>query len=100
MNTAPAEPAARKRRPWPRAHLIYFVLAAFDLLAVAGGLYLSHRLAGVFEDNAAVSEQVESRKYEIDEVSPGHGRRFLAAGSAGAVFMPPASRPARRETMR
>jgi hypothetical protein len=46
---------------WPRVHLIYFVLAAFDLFAVIGGLYLSHRLASVFEDNAAVSTEWSER---------------------------------------
>jgi len=61
MNAAPDQPVAKARRSWPRIHLIYFVLAAFDLLAVAGGLYLSHRLAGVFEDNAAVSEEWSGR---------------------------------------
>ena len=42
--TAPPSPV-RRRAPW---HLVYFALAAFDLLAVATGLHLSHRLMQIY----------------------------------------------------
>ena len=35
------------KRKMPRWHLVYYVLAAFDVLAVAGGLFLSHRFGMV-----------------------------------------------------
>jgi signal transduction histidine kinase len=54
---------SRAAKSWPKVHLIYFLLAAFDLLAVGGGLYLSHRFAAVFEENVAVN-QVWSRRFE------------------------------------
>jgi signal transduction histidine kinase len=55
--------AGTARKSWPKVHLIYFLLASFDLVAVGGGLYLSHRLATVFEENVSVNE-VWSRRFE------------------------------------
>lgn len=52
-------------KEWPKIHLVYFFLAACDLMAVIGGLYLSHRQAGIFEAS------VESDRYwdtHLDEV--------------------------------
>jgi signal transduction histidine kinase len=43
--------AGRPKRPWPRVHLIYFLLAGFDLIAILGGLFLSHQVIRVFERN-------------------------------------------------
>jgi signal transduction histidine kinase len=59
-----AQPLGRTpSKAWPKAHLIYFILAAFDLIAVGGGLYLSHRFASVFEANVAVNQEW-SRRFE------------------------------------
>lgn len=41
----------RPKRPWPKVHLIYFLLAGFDLIAILGGLFLSHQVIRVFERN-------------------------------------------------
>ncbi|MGH6855102.1 MAG: hypothetical protein ACREDN_06755, partial [Aestuariivirga sp.] len=57
MNTAQHRSAAA----WPKVHLIYFILAAFDLMAVAGGLYLSHRLSTIFESSVATSNEWNNR---------------------------------------
>lgn len=38
-------------RPWPKVHLVYFLLAAFDIMAILGGLFLSHQVIRVFERN-------------------------------------------------
>ncbi len=51
----------RKSTAWPKVHIIYFMLAAFDLLAVGGGLYLSHRLSGIFEESVATNEEWNRR---------------------------------------
>lgn len=34
---------------WPRWHYLYFALAAFDVLAVCAGLYLTHSIIGVYK---------------------------------------------------
>jgi len=46
---------------WPKVHIIYFILAAFDLMAVAGGLYLSHRLSNLFEESVATNDEWNKR---------------------------------------
>lgn len=43
--------AGRPKRPWPRIHLVYFLLAGFDLIAILGGLFLSHQVIRVSERN-------------------------------------------------
>lgn len=56
---------AKPSGSWPKVHLIYFLLAAFDLVAVFGGLYLSHRLGSIFEENVAVNEEWSQRYQEV-----------------------------------
>ncbi|HUR43966.1 MAG TPA: ATP-binding protein [Aestuariivirga sp.] len=51
----------RAATAWPKVHIIYFILAAFDLMAVAGGLYLSHRLSNIFEESVATNDQWNRR---------------------------------------
>ena len=41
----------RPTRPWPKVHLVYFLLAGFDLMAILGGLFLSHQVIRVFDRN-------------------------------------------------
>jgi signal transduction histidine kinase len=53
-DTATASPA-RKRTSWPRVQLIYFLLAAFDLLAITGGLLLSREVIRIYEANVTRS---------------------------------------------
>ena len=43
--------AGRPNKPWPKVHLVYFLLAGFDLIAILGGLFLSHQVIRVFERN-------------------------------------------------
>lgn len=62
---------ARTAPRWPRVHLVYFLLAAFDLVAVAGGLYLSHRLSEVFVQNVATNQE--------------WGRRFQSVWDLGDI---------------
>ncbi len=56
---------AKPSGSWPKVHLIYFLLAAFDLVAVFGGLYLSHRLSSIFEQNVAVNEEWSRRFQDV-----------------------------------
>src|SRR5262245_22437151 len=46
-----SEIAGPPSKPWPKVHLVYFLLAAFDLVAILGGLFLSHQVIRVFERN-------------------------------------------------
>ena len=65
--------AGTRSKPWPKVHLVYFLLAAFDLVAIAGGLYLSHRVIRVFETNVETNvhldEQLMSSWTLIDTAS-------------------------------
>lgn len=58
-----------KARPrikgWPRLHLIYFLLAFFDLAAIGGGLYLSHQLSSVFQASVAKNHEWSERFVSI-----------------------------------
>jgi len=45
------EGGVRPIRPWPKVHLVYFLLAGFDILAIFGGLFLSHQVIRVFDRN-------------------------------------------------
>jgi signal transduction histidine kinase len=53
MNGADSDTAIAGRlvKPWPKVHLVYFLLAAIDLMAIMGGLFLSHQVIRVFERN-------------------------------------------------
>ena len=41
----------------PKWHIAYFFLAAFDLLVVSGGLYLNHRIMGIYTGSVDVNQQ-------------------------------------------
>lgn len=55
----------RNGQRWPRLHLVYFVLALFDVAAVGGGLYLSHQLRSTFEESAETNSEWNSRFVSI-----------------------------------
>jgi len=42
-------------------HIIYFLLAAFDLITVSGSLYLNHRIMGIYGDSVAVNRDWATR---------------------------------------
>jgi len=46
--------AGRRVKP-PKWRYIYFVLAAFDLVTVSGGLYLSHKVMDIYTQSVAVN---------------------------------------------
>ena len=39
------------RNTWPRMQFVYFLIAAFNLVAIFCGLYLSHLVIGVYQAN-------------------------------------------------
>src|SRR3954468_21158002 len=43
--------AVHRTRP-PRWRYVYFLLAAFDLVTVSGGLYLNHRIMAIYQRSA------------------------------------------------
>ena len=67
--------ASRVRRP--RWHLIFFLLAGFDLLTVLLGLYLSHRITTIYGESVSVNQQWAERLGRYDEL-----RRLAAAVNA------------------
>ncbi len=48
-----------------KLHLVYFALAAFDVLAVSAGLYLSNRITTIYADSALVNQQWADRQREF-----------------------------------
>lgn len=63
-------PVGRPKRPWPKVHLVYFLLAGFDLVAILAGLFLSHQVIRVFErdvkDYAALDRLMASSWVLVD----------------------------------
>ncbi len=44
------------QKSWPKVHLIYFLIAAFNLAAILAGLYLNHLVIDVYQKNVADTE--------------------------------------------
>jgi signal transduction histidine kinase len=56
------------RRPpstWPRAHLVYYLLASLDVVAILAGLALSHRIMQSFESALAASAHFERQLVSV-----------------------------------
>ncbi len=52
----------------PRWHLVYYLLATFDILTVCGGLYLNHLIMSVYTDSVDVNQLWATHLAEIDEL--------------------------------
>lgn len=52
----------------PKWHLIYYMLAAFDVLAVSTGLYLTHRFVGIYTRSVEVNQIWAQRLAEYSRV--------------------------------
>ncbi len=61
-------PPRSTRRSIPRWHLIYFLLAAFDLLTVCVSLYLNHRMMAIYNDAVVVNQHWASRLGDFDDL--------------------------------
>jgi PAS domain S-box-containing protein len=60
MSTAAApreEKPTRENPSRPRWHLVYYLLAAFDVLAVLMGLYLTHQIMGIYGRSIEVNKK-------------------------------------------
>jgi PAS domain S-box-containing protein len=62
---------------WPR---LYYLLAVFDLVAVAGGLYLTHRLTNMFAESVGVNKAWQRRMQTYSELRR-HSAEIDAAGN-------------------
>ncbi len=65
------------RRP-VRWHIVYYLLAAFDLCAITGSLYLSHEVMGIFRSSVEVNQQWANKLSDLSDI----------AAAAGAVDAP------------
>ncbi len=61
----PPPPRKRKRRRW---HLIYYALAAFDVLAISSGLYLNHRFLLIYTRSVEVNQIWAQRLLDYSRV--------------------------------
>ena len=52
---------ALKGEKRPKWHLIYYVLAAFDVITVSGSLYLNHQIMGIYSGSVGVNQEWATR---------------------------------------
>ncbi|MGB1126297.1 MAG: hypothetical protein ACPG4Q_13910, partial [Phycisphaeraceae bacterium] len=64
----PPNPKPQSKRP--RWHLLYFALAAFDLLTISASLFLNHSLMNIYSESIDVNEQWAERLAEYSALSP------------------------------
>ncbi|MBP6013788.1 MAG: response regulator [Alphaproteobacteria bacterium] len=64
--------SARTRRPVPW-HVVYYLLAAFDVLAITGSLYLSHEVMGIFRSSVEVNQRWADKLSALSEVAAAGG---------------------------
>jgi signal transduction histidine kinase len=74
-------PAKQAHKGWPKVHLIYFVLAAFNIAAAIAALYLSHAQGRVYAANAASHDKWDLIFEHVQVVND----------KAAALSIPPAS---------
>jgi PAS domain S-box-containing protein len=48
-------PVSTKKNPAPKWHLIYYLLAAFDLVTISGSLFLNHEIMKVYSNSVDVN---------------------------------------------
>ncbi len=59
---------ARSHTKRPRWHLIYYLLAAFDILTVSGSLYLNHQIMAIYSGSVDVNQTWAGRLARFDEL--------------------------------
>ncbi len=63
----------------PRWHLIYYVLAAFDLVTISGSLWLNHEIMGVYTNSVDVNKELAEIQGRFIDL----GRRASAVNAPG-----------------
>jgi signal transduction histidine kinase len=58
-----------KRRKTPKWHYVYYVLAAFDVLTVCLGLYLTHSLIEIYTESVQLNRTWAQRALEFSSLS-------------------------------
>ena len=52
----------------PKWHLIYFVLAAFDILTISGSLFLNHQMMDIYSESVDINQQWADRLARYSEL--------------------------------
>ena len=68
------------KKPRPKWHLIYFVLAAFDLLTVSGSLYLNHEIMGIYTSSVNENQSWADRLSKLTVLNE-HAQKTNAPGN-------------------
>ena len=63
---------AAKRRP-VKWHVVYYLLAAFDLVAITGSLYLGHQVMSIFRESVDVNQTWADRLADLSEIGTAAG---------------------------
>jgi signal transduction histidine kinase len=66
MSNRISAPAQRKPVRW---HLVYFLLAGFDLIAICGSLYLGHQVMGIFQTSLDVNQAWAAKLADLSDLS-------------------------------
>ncbi len=59
---------AKFRIKGPRWHLIYYLLAAFDIVTVSGSLYLNHQIMAIYSGSVDVNQRWAGRLGRFDDL--------------------------------
>ncbi len=68
----PHQPVHRvgdRARPRPKLHLVYFLLAGFDLLAVCLGLFLINRISSIYVTSVEINQEWADRLNDLSDLS-------------------------------
>ncbi len=64
----PASATPPLRRPRPKWHLLYYWLAAFNLVTISASLYLTHQMRDAYEDSVRVNREWAARLKQYSEL--------------------------------
>ena len=59
----------RERGRWPRGPLIYYLLAAFDILTVSASLFLNHRIMSIYVGSVEANQEWAERMTDYAALS-------------------------------
>ena len=74
QDVSPAEIGAKKNQRRPvKWHIVYYLLAAFDVLAISGSLYLSHQVLGIFRSSVEVNQVWAEKLAGLSDIAAASG---------------------------